>query len=207
MNTQLKIILLVAGFFFLNSCKEEEAKDLYHYKINSCLYPMLFNNGSYWIYMDSVSGISDSIFVTGFSRNIYPTSPTWTGQETTSDEEQFSISYKSFNSGETDNEVLYGMVISKEHRGGNVIYIGSRTPGDSVYNAVITGIADSIIVEGHAYYNVTIVHSLQDEYLDEDCNFYYADSIGVIRKEILVNNVVVQVRSMIRCHVNLYDYR
>jgi len=199
-------------FVCLDSCKkdieESNTNSSYipyqgsnHSKINSSLYPYLFNTGSYWIYKDSASLNFDSIALTNFLRTAYPI-PRQTG-----DVEYFDVTYFSSNISSSYHEQLFGNVISRSLYLGGFVFISNKRINDYVYNALIADVIDSINVENVVYRNVTKMKVSQDPYINGNFYFYYADSVGIIKKDSLVNDIVVQTWNLIRKNTSLYDYQ
>jgi hypothetical protein len=75
--------------------------------------------------------------------------------------------------------------------------------GTSYNNAQVSDIIDTLIVEGNPYLNVVKMKVNEDNYIQGNFYFYYADSIGIVRKEILVNDTVVNTWNLLRYNVVL----
>lgn len=191
----------------VSSCKKETSNQTQYYqgKISSSLHPYLFDVGSYWVYKDTANSNLDSIALKNVQRTTFVIGPSHPGQGYQGDEEYFDMEYLSSYSA-SYHEQLFGYVISKALYNGGYVFLSSKTKGDSLANALIVDVIDSIKIENNVYRNVTKMKITNDTYINGNFNFYYADSVGVIRKETIVNNTVTQTWNLIRYKAVLLKY-
>jgi len=201
----LTVILLALTLFF--SCKKDKKTTTEHHgKININLHPFLFNDNSYWIYKDSISGTIDSTIVTSIHRGSFSIAPNSSGQGPQGDEECFKISYKSFPNNNNFSEELFASSISRGNISGGVTYIATKSIGTRIQNASIEYIYDSLIVEGHTYFNVVKMRVQADAYISSNYNLYYVDSIGIIKKDLRIGEIVSNTWNLLRYNTNVIDY-
>ncbi len=212
------LLIILLCFVYLESCKKDREEsntnstytpyqESNHSKINPTLYPYLFNTGSYWIYKDSASLNLDSIALTGLLRTSVPVPPSNPNQTNLGDLEYFDVTYFSSNISSSYHEQLFSNTISRYLYYGGFVFISSKRINDHLYNAVIADVIDSINVENVVYRNVTKMKVSQDSYINGNFYFYYADSVGVIKKDSLVNDTVVQTWNLLRKNTSIYDYQ
>jgi len=197
-----KILLFFISFLFFLSCNKDETTNHYYQYINidSALYPLLFDTGSYWVYENEINKIIDSISLININKYYLP--PVKIGQESSLYFEEYNLKYSSSISGIYD-EQLVGYIISKGSTNGGYIYLGSHQVGDSSQNANIDTIYDTLIIAGNTYFNVVKMQCRKDQYLSDDLNLYYADSIGLIKKVIIEGEMITDNWNLLRYKTNL----
>ena len=97
--------------------------------------------------------------------------------------------------------------ISRGLINGGFTLLSSKMKGDKRLNAEITEILNSLKVEETTYYNVVKMKISKDNYIKNDCVFYYVDSIGIVKKEFMSNNKVTNTSNLLRYKTNLYKYQ
>ena len=90
---------------------------------------------------------------------------------------------------------------------GGYLYLSSHTIGDSSVNAKIVDIYDSILVNSVPYKNVVKMDLKEDYYLKSNLNYYYADSVGIIKKEIKESGAILESWSLIKYSVTLVEMK
>ena len=209
MYQQLRIIIAFMSLLLLfSACNKEDETTLnaIHRKISPDLQKYLFDSGSYWIYKDSSTTSIDSTVVTSISKDIFLLMPTAPGQGVSGDEEYFTINYTSFPSNTNYSEEIVGSIISRGHAQGGVTYISSNNVGETIYNAQIEDVIDSLIVEGHPYHHVVKMRIQSDNFISANYNFYYVDSIGIIRKETRIGESIAESWNLVRYEVSILPY-
>ena len=201
---QITILLFIVLLIFLNACSKEKEQDsaVHESKISASLYPFLFKKDSYWIYENQSSRQLDSVVVMSLCRDKFTNGPTSPGQGPNGQTEFFNINYESSVFGNYD-EQLVGYIISKGSIYGGYIYLSSYKLGDETKNAKLTNIYDSLSVNGILYSRVVKMENSKDQFLPTDMNLYYVDSIGVIKKELLVNDTITETWNLLRYSVYL----
>lgn len=205
-----RIILLLIIISVFSSCKKEDettSNPYVYYKIKQSLHPFLFDYGSYWIYKDTITGNMDSISLISITKNNVSIKPSVPRQGPQGEHEYFNIQYLSFPSNQIIEEQLMSDFISRGLINGGFTLLSSKMKGDKRLNAEITEILNSLKVEETTYYNVVKMKISKDYYINNDCFYYYVDSIGIIKKEITSNNKVVNTLNLLRYKTNLYKYQ
>jgi hypothetical protein len=206
----MRNLFLIVFIVFAVSCekeKEEPTRIYSNYKISSSLYPYLFNENSYWIYKDTTTGNLDSVVLKQIGRSSYSIPPTSPGQGSQGSLEYFNFTYTSSYNGNTYDEQLFSSVISRSFIDGGFLFLSDRVIGDSLMNIKILDVIDSLSIENNTYFNVTKMRIKNDYYINGNYNYFYADSIGVIRKETLVNDSIVETWNLLRKNTSLFIYQ
>jgi len=203
-KNKLLLILLIA-LTSLSSCKEENTNGGNHlYTLNERLFPLLFKTGSYWIYkMDGGESI-DTLIVK--DAKIDTIGPFNVGDGYTSTDQVYYIGYSSSINGDYSN-LYVGYAITLGSLYGGYLYLSSHTIGDSSVNAKIVDIYDSILVNSVPYKNVVKMDLKEDYYLKSNLNYYYADSVGIIKKEIKESGAILESWSLIKYSVTLVEMK
>lgn len=190
-------MILFIPLLFLVSCEKEErgcAGPTYSY-LDERLYPLLFEEGSYWIYkIDSTNNL-DSVVL---SEKVKTTFAHNTGHGCASIEEVYYLSYFGTLSGNY-RDVYIGYVIARNDPYGGFLYLSSHYIGDESSNARIEDIYDTLVVENVAYYNVVKMNIQMATHLSSAMNLYYVDSIGIVKKEIKNDENIIETLNLVRC--------
>ena len=203
-NNKTYIILLFTFFIIISCNKDEDSSSSYgYYKISESLYPLVFDIGSYWIYEDTDNLLVDSIIIVDLEIGTYVMVST-SGQGATGEEQFFNLTYSSTIFGQYEEQIIGG-IISRGLVYGGYIYISGHNVGVEVNNARISAIYDSLVIKNVIYRNVVKMEISQDRYIDSDMNFYYVDSIGVIKKEIFEDDAITETWELLRFDTQLYS--
>lgn len=210
-KTRYAIVAFTIVLLF-STCKKDEGTNAtpttvqtYHGKINSNLYPYLFNTASYWIYKNTINNNLDSTVVKTISKNTYYLAPSGHGSNP-GDEEYFKIDYLSFPSQTVYSDHIIKTMISRALNSNAVTYISTNTVGNTIDNAKIEAILDTLSVEGKKYHHVTKMRIQATSYITQNYNFYYVDSIGIIKKETRNGDTIIDTWNLIRYQANLLHY-
>lgn len=212
-KTTFSALLLLMVIF--TSCKKDKKeiekipdppKTIWVSKISKSLYPFLFDNGSYWIYKDTISNVIDSISLTSISKYVVPLGAGGPGQGSPGDLEYFGISYYNHTANYAYSEQLLGYVIARGFYGGYTL-LSNKNIGEKNENAEISDVLDSLTVEGNTYYNVVKMKITKDSYIDNNYNFYYVDNIGIIKKETTSNDSIINTSNLLRYNTVMYTYQ
>lgn len=183
-------LLFAMLFCILPSCSEDNPGGGTQYnEIHENLFSFLFEPGSYWIYSRNEHNMIDSIYLT--DQIVYNLSSVSVGQGNSIVNQEYKISYTSSLAG-TYSEYLVGYIISRGSVSGGYIYLSSYQIGDVGANARIENIFDSLAIKETTFYNVVMMKITKDNYIETDMHLYYADSIGVIKKEILDGEQIIE---------------
>jgi hypothetical protein len=201
MKLELLYFLLIPVFIISCNNKDEE-EPILHYKICECMYPYIFDAGSYWVYESANTNILDSIVVGSLSEETYYIPHTTPGQGSNGIIDYVLINYFSSAEG-IYSENVFADEISRGFLEGGFVFLSSD-PGQGVQNAIVEGIVDSLLIENEVYRNVRVMKIFKDHYISEDCKFYYVDSVGVVRKEILTGDSVSFTWNLLRFSTTLH---
>lgn len=73
---KLVLVISVIGFVALLGCHQENCRNVTTYpKIDAQLFNYVFKTGSFWVYRDTVNGITDSQYVYAYSKRIHYRDP------------------------------------------------------------------------------------------------------------------------------------
>jgi len=188
------ILLLVIGL--MTSCKKETPPEEFYYQyLSSSLKPYMFKSGSYWVYENDSTGIVDSIVVTATKHDFFILSPTGPGQTGT----QTKVEYYKLEIYDVLNvtsyiDFLHGSVVIRNGSESGISYLGqpillAHSPIGSTSNGAQVWDTISVLNVGsntfHGVQEMKIIYSEQNQIeFDHDTYLYFADSIGLVKKEI-----------------------
>ena len=195
------VFFLVVSIFI--SCSEEnESGGITYYKINESLFPFLFDQGSYWIYQNTNdNSIIDSVVLISL---LEEEETQMIGKGYLSKDQVFHLTYQSSKNG-TFSEYLIGYVIAKESVNAGFIYLSSRKIGDSSRNASIKNIHGELQINGMAFKDVVEMDIEKAEYISDEMNLFYADSVGLVKKQIKNGNNITEDWELLRYEVHFYE--
>lgn len=187
----------------LISCKKDKVASIeqdnweYDTLISPDLIPMLFDSNSYWIYDNGLE--KDTVTLLSVVRGkgyIVPKQPP---------KEVFYLDYSS-SLFPNYSEIYFSGVISRNWTTSGFVYCVNVEVGESLQNVQFVERIDTLIVNAQEYYNVAKMKISQDETISNDMYLYYCNYKGVIRKEILSNDVVTDTWNLVEYTVNMYPY-
>ena len=196
-------LILISLLF--NSCNKGGSEGGNHlYLLDEKLNPLLFNVGSEWVYQNETDNNLDTVIVNEAS---FDTTEAYNvGGGFTATDLLYTINYSSNLNG-LFTEIYRGYLI---YRGifndKAIVYLSSFRVGDSSYNAKIVAIYDTLLINNKSFKNVVKMRVNKADYLESDLILYYADSVGVIRKEIIKNNQISETWSLLNYNVSLNHY-
>jgi hypothetical protein len=203
----MRFILIIFIFLQIISCRKKESQGYkvvyYERDIQESLKPFLFSNGSYWIYSSPMTSNLDSVIVFGITRESFNVSQTRPDSILITKEIYYQIFYRNYITNEIFKDQVYKNTIARSVKNGGYTFLADSEIGTSYNNAQVSDIIDTLIVEGNPYLNVVKMKVNEDNYIQGNFYFYYADSIGIVRKEILVNDTVVNTWNLLRYNVVL----
>jgi hypothetical protein len=199
----------------LPSCKKDmPAEQTYYSYLSASLKSYMFIDGSYWVYENDSTGVSDSIAVTGTSHGFFIESPAWTGQEVSQTRvECYKINLSDALASAVENNFLLGNIVSINGNENGVTHMGqpvllAHAPvGDKVSGAEVWDTLSILNAGGNTFYNVEVMkinylEQAQQEF-SHNTYLYFADSIGLVRKEIDLGNGSLESWSLKRWHTSL----
>jgi len=176
-----KICLLFLIIFALFGCKKKTYKNI---DIEVKLYFAFFNNNSYWVFIDTINNVKDSLYITNYSRVMQ--SPR--GSKTKTYKECINYEY-------TNNSPQLNVNINETSEDYSVIEFLTTTP--SIFN-----INTSICYSANFYSNISTTNinyyssynAINKSYNDvlmlttNDDTLYFAKNIGLIKYKNKINN-------------------
>ena len=186
---------------FTPSCNPEEEENgnggtYYIMKLSESLLPMLFAPGSSWIYSNTdSSGFDEVVLEMAEADTLGPFKGAGPFQA-------YNYTYHSNQYGQYA-EFYIGYVIKKSFVGDGYLYLSSHRVGDSVCNAKISAIYDSLTINGIQYMEVVEMDIAKDYDINHPTKLYYVDSVGVVKKEIEVSEGVVEIWNLVSYNVSL----
>ncbi len=199
----MKLFLIsLVTVIVLFSCTKEEAEEKPHYSINEGLSKYLFNENSYWVYLDTETNNEDSISLTNIRTEVNQLGPSGPGQGPQGTLDFYEIDYHSSISGNY-SEFVYSSQIAKRLLTGGLIFI-EGSPGTEILNARVESNLDSMVIREEVYFDVVQIRANADQDISNNLNLYYAPEIGLIKKEIL-NESDTSVWELDRCNVSLFN--
>lgn len=219
------LIMALILTMFLSGCVKDQEDSTILVKPDNSLHPFLFNKGSYWIYTmvplradtlktvpkDSLTAPKDSIVYVRDSTNIMRDSVNVESIEKDTlyitgnirYYEYYRIKYHSSLNDLTYEDYLYGYVISRGLNNGGFLLLSSKKTGDKSMNATIVEVKEEMKMEDKTYKQVVKMKVLKDEYISDNYFLYYADQVGIIRKEKVVKDTVRETWNLIHYKVSL----
>ena len=182
------LMMLFIGLMVCAGCKDEEENTYFHHKISESLYPLLFNEGSYWIYNNTDTTLFDTIVLTKVEIDTLVYGPSGPGQGSPGEEQVYVLSYTSSQFGAyqrtlREDYISRGWMVGGEPIG--VEYLSSHQIGDELLSAKIADIYNSFVVNGESYADVVKMDVINyGGNFPGDMNIYYVDYVGIIKKVI-----------------------
>jgi len=183
----MKYILFIAFslLIVLASCHKEKE---YFLRITPDLLNCCFKTNSYWVYIDSVSNTTDSVYVEAYGYEIYQVSYT---DYSTTKSEYFSFRTKS--SSETT-----GFIVEED----NLRKTGANNSITTIYvdyNKEYSEHLDSTYIYDRYYYRVLKVVVAVDETEENNTSIYYTNSdYGILRHDIYSDTVLLSSKVLMR---------
>ena len=192
----------------LCSCKKDKVDPVIpanssqndYYPVSAALIPLLFDTNSYWIYSNgSLLDTVNLISVTREELYLVPHQP--------KKDETFIFNY---HSNELNNytERAYGAIITRFSSDEGWVYATNLAVGGSCSGLNFVAKLDTLIVGSQEYYNVSKMRVQQGSYfpIPNDMYLYYCDSVGVIRREVLSGNSIIDTWDLIQSNIFFYPY-
>jgi len=211
-RTKYSVLFISLLCFAFCSCrkKKEEIKN-YNYQLPSTIESYTyFKAGTYWIYQDSATSIMDSVYVTSANKGVkvikfednlgYQGSFGWFSCWMYSSHDNYQYehwvdqTWEIYGSPTTCNRSKYSTQFSGPN-GGNSILYANLALGSNLYSNSSTvtykAFYNSYILQSDTFNNVKKWYNSQNFTEDRNrTNFYIANNIGIIRKELLDSNKV-----------------
>lgn len=207
----LSILLL---FFF--SCSKDQPEPeknptTNYVYLDPSVKPYKFKTGSYWVYINDSTSITDSIRLDSISTGFIITTPSVHGTTNQTRSEFYTIQLHSFGNSSYYSETLFGKYLIRNFSGnyfqfyGQPIYIANSPVGTSNRGMEIVSKLPSYTVNTTTFSQVdkikiTAASQSQQEFT-YDTYLYYSDTIGLIKKEILLPSGAIESWSIKRWNV------
>ena len=171
----------------------------YHY-IEESIKPFEVKTNSYWVYKNDSTGVQDSVSVLSTETGMIWTTPQVHGQGGGTQSEYYKINFKSFLNNTSYNNFILNNFMKRNGGGtwgqeGQPIYMANSAVGTSFNGMEISLKLNALNVNGITFNNVTKIKiTAANQYQQEFANdtyLYYADAVGLIKKEIVLgsNNI------------------
>jgi hypothetical protein len=194
-----QILFIFLAFILIASCKKEEVPEIYCYSLSESLKPYMFQQGSWWIYKNDSTEVSQSVLVTSTVRDTglwRPSAPHTPGSKF----DYYLINFYNSTTNETYNDFLTNDFIRRNGgdyygENGQPILTPSADIGYSFNGMEMVDRIAEMTINGHVFTNIkkvkiTAVDQYQDEF-DYDTYLYFIDSIGLIKKETVIGEGVI----------------
>lgn len=199
------ILLLFFCLAFLECHKKEQPTpdptSVVEYRyIQESMKPFEVKTNSYWVYVNDSTGVQDSVAVLSTETGMVWTTPQVHGQGGGTQSEYYKINLKSYLTNTSYNNYILNNFMKKNGGGtwgeeGQPIYMANSAVGSSFSGMEISLKLNTFTVNGITFNNVTkikitAVKQYQQEFA-HDTYLYYADIVGLIKKEIVLgsNNI------------------
>jgi hypothetical protein len=204
----IKILLYLLPVVFSFSCSTENSIRTEYRYLTDVIKPFEFLTNSYWVFQNDSTGAIDSITVTGTEKDFCTIFP-GAGGSTIVYGEFFKMYYKSSYTQKSYNEYLLISEILQEGPGGGYCYSGQPiyAPGHSV-GFVNDGMSviesfPILMLNGNLFKNVDKIKITKGEQrfpaFDNDTYLFFADSVGIIKKEIFNSLGNIESWSLLNC--------
>lgn len=196
-NFHIFFILLI-----LCSCKKEQPIPVNSVQatftpINATLIPLLFDTNSYWIY--SNGNQLDTVTLISLTRQEVSVSPKSLKDET------FLFNYHSTLLNNYTESAL-GAIITRDWTNDGWVYATNLGLGETSGGLSLIEKIDTLIVGNQEYHHVSKMQVQQGSFFLSSMYLYYADSVGVIRREVLSGNSIVDTWDLIQSSILFYPY-
>jgi len=182
------LLILFSLLIALAACHKEKE---YFIKITPDLLKCCFKTNSHWVYIDSVSNSTDSVYVEKYAYDIYQVSYT---DYSTTNSEYFAFRTKS--SSETTGFHVEEDNLRKTGANNSIttIYVDySKEFGEHL---------DSTFIYDRYYYRVLRVVVPEDETEDNNTSIYYTNSdYGILRHDIYSDTILLSSKVLMRKNV------
>ena len=206
-HTKSLLMMLFISLLMCAGCKKDE-DTYFHHKISENLYPLLFNEGSYWIYNNTDTSLFDTVVLTSVEIDTVVYGPSGPGQGSPGEEQVYVLFYTSSQFGAYQRTLREDYISRSWMVGGEPIgveYLSSHNIGDELMSAKIADIHDSYVVNGESYANVVKMDIKNyGGNFTGDMNLYYVDYVGIIKKIFIKDDDTVEVWELLEYNVTLY---
>jgi hypothetical protein len=197
----LVIAVSFAWLIMMLSCNESEP--IYgghnHYDISESLQPLLFSPGSRWVYQCEETGEIDTVYLAQIDMDTL--GPYAEENNYTASQQVYYLRFQSSLFGAFTEEYV-GYVITLGTVRGGYIYLAGKSPGETTMNATVAAIHDSLTVKEQVYHHVVEMSIKTDAYIKRKMNLYFADSVGMIKQEIVKNHIINETWVLIASEVS-----
>lgn len=200
----MKRILPIAAFMILlvSACRKEEDPEpqpsptspTTHFNyLSESVTPYKYKAGSYWIYENDSTGLTDSITVDSVLTGFFESIPNVHGTTGSTYTEFYKMYFHDFGTSEQYNQTLMNYFLVRNYSGnwsnfyGQSIYAANSPIGTTNNGMTIIAKFLSMNIGINTFNNVDKVQIIAaDQFCPEfsyDTYFHYCDSVGLIKKE------------------------
>lgn len=148
----------------------------------------MFDTGSVWLYQDTASSLQDQVSVLSWETYSNKGQSPCGGYY-----EELKINYAGWLDGNYTETY-------------NLNYIRWGASGYPKYFCDASNILDSLVVNGTTYFNVTEITDIDYPYVTPNVQYYWVDSIGIIRKVIYNGPSSITTYDLQSYQVNILAY-
>lgn len=180
------------------------------YSIGAPMYKYVFRDSSQWIYKNTGNNAYDTVFLTQMDRAVYPQD---TGDECVDlKKETFFLNCRSSYTASSFYYFVSNGSIRLDGRGvwpywGAEIFNNLNTVGDSTTESRLVAVIPSMLIQGHAIYNIRKIEVLNYSFAPQFTKptyLYWAPDIGIVRKEIGTGSGTAEVWDLYDRKLNYY---
>jgi len=190
----MKQILVI--IFFLSialiSCNKNEKK-----KLTSDLLNLCFKTDTYWVYIDSVSNVVDSVYVVNYDhyfREEYVT------DYTSYDIERFDFKTNSSTSKSIYFSIAPGGFVKYSQKYLTIIYVDKDQ--EFIREGYLYTRFDSVFVYDRYYKGISKVEVAHDESENDNKSIYYTNSeYGILRQDIYYDSTLISSKVLMRKNI------
>ena len=187
--------MLFSILIVLSSCNKNEKKKISDDLLNCC-----YKKKSYWVYIDSVSNNTDSIYVVDYDH--------YFNEHYVTDHTSYDVEYFKFytNSSSNTEAATYEIVTNslvKIKSGTNhhtIVYhdYDNTNDGDSSQGYIFEHL-DSVYIYDRYYYRVLKAEVLEDENENNNKSIYFTNSeYGILRHDIYSDSILLSQKVLMR---------
>lgn len=185
--------ILLFGILFVIGCNKGYERGERNVYISKNLYSYLFGKNSWWVYKDNKTGTIDSVIV---KDTMWGTITLGGAGMDFLNYRTYFTTYRSYLDQKEHTERIRDQVIELDNGSTDPSYwlFCNRNDTGTYWSGLrILMKKDTIHISGKVFHNITKLKWTKQysHYPYEDQYVYYADSVGIIRKEILIADSVI----------------
>ncbi len=186
-----RYLIIVIGIMMPILSSSQSISDTMY--ISNSLKDYLFEKGTFWVYEEINTNLIDSLVITEVTHTFNP--EIWIkGQRAFRAQEYYQINYESKTLNYKTWDKYIGYVVVREGinwgNDGQYIFLSSYNIGDDSQGAKIVNTLDTMEINNFKFSKVTKMLIMKNKFENDQPTYYYyyANGIGIIRKEICLND-------------------